>query len=149
MLTSSESEVETRKDYFKKELTMAQPSEALKAALAAAKRLPLNLQRQLAERLLAGPSSENSVTIHLHRLPARKLARLTELMDKNSERTLTASERAELRSLGNEVDETMLSNSIALTRAARPELFDSRGRLTSRRFRQAIGIQPRREKRRR
>jgi hypothetical protein len=124
---------------------MAQPNEALRIALAAADRLPLKQQRQLAERLLASTASkQNSITINLRRLPQSKQTRLAELMDKNSEGKLTASEGKELKALGNEVHETMLSNSIALARAARPELFDARGRLIKRRFRQAIGIRSRR-----
>ncbi|HLG14273.1 MAG TPA: hypothetical protein VJH03_07190 [Blastocatellia bacterium] len=126
---------------------MAQPNEALRAALAAAERLPPTLQRQLAERLLESTGSrQNSVTIHLRRLTKTKQSRLAELMDKNSEAELSAAEQAELKVLGYEVDETMLSNSIALARAARPELFDSRGRLIKRRFRHAVGVRSRREK---
>lgn len=124
---------------------MAQPNEALRIALAAADRLPLKQRRQLAERLLGlTASKQNSITINLRRLPQSKQTRLAELMDKNSEGTLTASEGKELKALGNEVDETMLSNSITLARAARPELFDASGRLIKRRFRQAIGIASRR-----
>lgn len=125
---------------------MAQPNEALRVALAAAERLPLKLQRELAEQLFASAARrQNSITIHLRRLTKNKQSRLAELMDKNSEATLTASEQAELKSLGNEVDETMLSNSIALARAARPELFDAKGRLIRRRFRHAAGTPSRRE----
>ena len=124
---------------------MAQPKEALRDALAAAERLPLNLRRELAQRLLASAASkQNSITIQLRRLARNKQSRLAELMD-NWEGTLTASERGELRALGNELDETMLSNSIALARAARPELFDTGGRLIKRRLRQAIGARSSRE----
>jgi hypothetical protein len=118
----------------------------LSVALAAAERLPLKLRRQLAERLLSSAATkQNSITIHLRRLPENKHARLAELMDKNCESALTSSEQAELKALGDEVDETMLSNSIALARAARPELFDAKGRLIRRRFRHAVGTTSRRE----
>ena len=129
---------------------MAQPNEALKVALAVAERLPLKLQRQLAERLLESASrKQNNVTVQLRRLPQEKQSRLSELLDKNSDGTLSPSEGAELKELGDEVDETMLSNSVALARAARPELFDSKGRLVTRRFRQAAGKPPKRENSRR
>lgn len=151
---------------------MAHPNEALRAALAAAERLPLKLRRQLAERLLSSAatkqnsqliterdsgrskglnsqdianSAKENITIHLRRLPENKQSRLAELMDKNCESALTSSEQAELKALGDEVDETMLSNSIALARAARPELFDAKGRLIRRRFRHAAGTPSRRE----
>lgn len=151
---------------------MAHPNEALRAALAAAERLPLKLRRQLAERLLSSAatkqnsqliterdsgrskglnsqdianSAKENITIHLRRLPENKQSRLAELMDKNCESALTSSEQAELKALGDEVDETMLSNSIALARAARPELFDAKGRLIRRRFRHAADRPSRRE----
>lgn len=117
---------------------MAQTNEALRVALSAAERLPLRLQRELAERLLASTAPEQkSVTVRLRRLPLSKQSRLAKLLDKNSAGELTKAERAELQRLGKEVDETMLSNSMALARAARPELFDVRGRLIKSRFRQA------------
>jgi hypothetical protein len=120
---------------------MAQPTEALRVALAAVGRLPLRLRRQLAERLLASSGTrENTITVHLRRLPQNKQSRLAALLDKSSEDALTAAEQAELRALGNEADKTMLSNSIALARAARPELFDASGLLIRKRFRHAVGI---------
>lgn len=124
---------------------MAQPN-AMRVALAAAERLPLKQQRQLAVRLLAsGGGKGSTVTVRLRRLPRDKQSRLAELMDKNSEGTLTVSERAELKELGNEVDEAMLSNSLAVARAGRPELFDAKGRLVRRRFQQATSKRSRRE----
>jgi hypothetical protein len=129
---------------------MAQPNEALRVALAAAERLPVKLKQQLAQRLLESASSkQNNVTVQLRRLSEKKQSRLSELLDKNSGGTLSPSERAELKELGDEVDETMLSNSVALARAVRPELFDSKGRLVTRRFRQSAGKPPRREHSRR
>jgi hypothetical protein len=129
---------------------MAQPNEALRVALAAAERLPVKLKQQLAQRLLESASSkQNNVTVQLRRLSEKKQSRLSELLDKNSGGTLSPSERAELNELGDEVDETMLSNSVALARAVRPELFDSKGRLVTRRFRQSAGKPPRREHSRR
>ena len=105
---------------------MAQASEVLRVALSAAKRLPSKLQRELAERLLESASTDRDfVTVRLRRLSPRKQHRLSLLMDKANEGTLTTRERAEIGKLGAEVDKTMLANSIALARAARPELFDS------------------------
>ena len=122
---------------------MAQTNEALRVALSAAERLPLRLQRELAERLLASAAPEQkSVTVRLRRLPLSKQSRLAKLLDKNSNGELTKAERAELQRLGEEVDETMLSNSMALARAARPELFDVRGRLIKSRSRQASAGHP-------
>ena len=120
---------------------MAQPTEALRVALAAVERLPMRLRRQLAERLLASSETrQNTITVHLRRLPQNTQSRLATLLDKSSEDALTPAEQAELRALGNEADETMLSNSIALARASRPELFDASGLLIRKRFRHAVGI---------
>ena len=117
---------------------MAQAREVLNVALSASKRLPSKLQRELAERLLESASTDRDfVTVRLRRLSPRKQRRLSLLMDKANEGTLTTRERAEIGKLGAEVDETMLANSIALARAARPELFDVRGQLLKNRFRQS------------
>lgn len=111
-----------------------------KVALHAAERLPLRLRRELAERLLASTAAEQkSVTVRLRRLSLGKQSRLARLMDKNTDGEITKAEQAELMRLGKEVDETMLSNSVALARAARPELFDARGRLIKSRSRQTCG----------
>ena len=118
---------------------MSQPSEALRAAFAAAERLPRRLQRQLAERLLASDREDVAVSVHIRRLPLDRRARLEELMDKNNEGMLTKGEQKELVRLGSQVNEIMLANSIALARAARPELFDEKGRAIKSRFRQAVG----------
>lgn len=118
---------------------MSQPSQALRAALAAAERLPRRLQRQLAERLLASDQEDGAVSVHIRRLPQGRRARLEELMDKNNEGRLTKEEQTELVKLGSQVNEIMLANSIALARAARPELFDEKGRAIKSRFRQAVG----------
>jgi len=115
---------------------MAQASEALRDALSVAKRLPTSLQRELAERLLAPSLAErNSVTVRIQRLPRSKLTRLTALMDKSNEGILTKAEQAELEKLGRETDQIVLSNSLALARAARPELFDEKGMVIGRRLR--------------
>jgi len=117
---------------------VAQAREVLNVALSASKRLPSKLQRELAERLLESASTDRDfVTVRLRRLSPRKQRRLSLLMDKANEGTLTTRERAEIGKLGAEVDETMLANSIALARAARPELFDVRGQLLKNRFRQS------------
>lgn len=113
---------------------------AFQDAQVAAQRLPLRLRRELAERLLASiASKQKSVTVHLRTLPRSKQSRLEKLLDKNTDGKLTKTERAELQKLGKEVDEAMLSNSLALARAARPELFDERGRLIKSRFQQTYG----------
>ena len=118
---------------------MAQASDVLRVALSAAKRLPSKLQRELAERLLESASTDRDfVTVRLRRLSPRKQRRLSLVMDKANEGTLTTRERAEIGKLGAEVDETMLANSIVLARAARPELFDVRGQLLKNRFRQSL-----------
>lgn len=118
---------------------MSQPSEALRAALAAAERLPRRLQRQLAERLLASDHEDGAVSVHIRRLPLDRRARFEELMDKNNEGMLTKEEQTEFVRLGSQVNEIMLANSMALARAARPELFDEKGRPIKSRFRQAVG----------
>jgi hypothetical protein len=118
---------------------MSQPSEALRAALAAAERLPRRLQRQLAERLLASDREDVAVSVHIRRLPLDRRTRLEDLMDKNNEVLLTKGEQTELVRLGSQVNDIMLANSIALARAARPELFDKKGRPIRSRFRQAVG----------
>jgi len=100
---------------------MSQPSEALRAALAAAERLPRRLQRQLAERLLASDREDVAVSVHIRRLPLDRRARLEELMDKNNEGMLTKEEQTELVRLGSQVNEIMLANMNAPTlRMARP-----------------------------
>ena len=119
---------------------MSQPSEALRAAIAAAERLPRRLQRQLAERLLASDREDVAVSVHIRRLPLDRRAHASKrLMDKNNEGMLTKGEQTELVRLGSQVNEIMLANSIALARAARPELFDKRGRTVRSRFRQPVG----------
>lgn len=121
---------------------------ALNVALAAAKQLPLKLQRQLAERLMrASAPEENTVVVYLRRLPPQKQARLAQLMDKSNEGRLSQAERVELQRIGSEVDQMLLMNSQSLARALRPELFDEQGRPIKSRFRQALGQQPRRRAR--
>jgi hypothetical protein len=64
---------------------MSQTNQALEVALAAAQQLPLKLQRQLAERLMAATApEENTIAVYLHRLSPHKQARLADLMDKNN-----------------------------------------------------------------
>ena len=108
---------------------MSQANRALTDAIAAAERLPLKLQRHLAEQLLAKTARKHTtVTVRLERLPREQQTRLAELMDKCNEGKLTRSEQTELTRLGSEVNELMLANSEALARALRPELFDTKGR---------------------
>lgn len=115
---------------------MSETIQALKVALAAARQLPLKLQRQLAEQLI---SDENSVVVSFQRLSAQKQERLAQLLDKNSEGCLKQSEQSELRRLGVELDKMLLANSEAMARAMRPELFDKKGRPVKGRFKQALG----------
>lgn len=121
---------------------MSQANRALTDAFAAAERLPLKLQRHLAEQLLAKTAGKNTtITVQLQRLPHEQQTRLAELMDKCNEGELSRSEQMELTRLGSEVDELMLANSVALARALRPELFDMKGRLITSRSRQGTGRQ--------
>ena len=115
---------------------MSQINQALEVALAAARQLPLKLQRRLAEQLIADTTDaaapgENIIAVYLQRLPQQKQARLAKLMDKNNGGQLNQSEQSELERLGAEVDQLLLANSYALARALRPELFDQRGQPVS------------------
>ncbi len=114
-------------------------NQALRVALAAVEQLPIRLQRQLLERLVAASATteENLVFVYLRRLSAQKQARLAKLMDKNNESRLTSAEHTELKQLGAETDRLLLANSEALARALRPELFDDQGRPLKSHFRQA------------
>ncbi|HXU38189.1 MAG TPA: hypothetical protein VN937_17665 [Blastocatellia bacterium] len=117
---------------------MSQANQALTDAFAAAERLPLKLQRHLAEQLLARTArKQTTITVYLQRLPHEQQKRIAELMDKCNEGKLSRSEQMELTRLGSEVDELMLANSVALARALRPELFDTKGRPIASRIRQA------------
>lgn len=121
---------------------MSQTSQALTEAIAAVERLPLKLQRELAERLFAKTARERaSVTVRLEQLPYEKQTRLAELLDKSNEGKLSRSEKTELKRLGSELDDMMCTNSVALARAVRPELFDAKGRPVKNRIRQAINTQ--------
>jgi hypothetical protein len=116
---------------------------SLKAALAAAERLPRMLRRRLAERLVAETAPSGSTTVvYLQRLPDRKRRRLALLMDKSNEGRLTPPERLESRRLGAEVERMLVTNSEALARALRPELFDERGRPIRRRLLHAVRQTP-------
>jgi len=110
-------------------------NQALKVAMAAAEQLPPRLRRVLAQRLLSSSPTQDTTLILLHRLPAHSQARLALLVDKNSEGTLTAAERKELRSLSEKADRFMLRNSQALAQAVRPDLFNARGKPIQSRFR--------------
>ena len=104
---------------------MTQNTQALKVALAAVQQLPLKLQHQLAERLMKTAMLDTHTTVlYLERLSPQKHARLAKLMDKNTEGQLSQAEKLELQRLGTEVNQMLLTNSHALTRALRPELFD-------------------------
>lgn len=121
---------------------MGQSNEALKTALDAARKLPLNVQRQLAEKLFEATEAEqNTLTLRLKKLPEDKSARLAILLDKSNQGTLKPAEGRELAKLALEADELMLVNSAALARAVRPELFDLHGRLIRARFETSIILQ--------
>lgn len=121
---------------------MSQTNQALTEAIAAVERLPLKLQRELAERLFAKTAREQAaVTVRLKQLPYEKQTRLAELLDKSNEGRLSRSEKTELKRLGSELDEMMFANSVALARAVRPELFDEKGRPLKNRIHQAINTQ--------
>lgn len=121
---------------------MSQANQALTDAIAAAERLPLKLQRHLAEHLLAKTARKHTtVTIRLQRLLHEQQTRLADLMDKCNEGKLSPSEQTELTSIGSEVNELTLANSVVLARALRPELFDAKGRPVKSRIRQAAGQQ--------
>ena len=131
---------------------MNESNRALKVALAAVQQLPLKLQKQLAERLIAVTAAdENTIVVYLQQLSPRKQARLAKLMDKNNEGRLSQTEQLELKRLGSEVDQMLLVNSHALARALRPELFNQRGRPIKSRLRQDLselsskGAKPKRE----
>ena len=118
---------------------MTQHNEALKVALAAAQQLSPKLQKQLAEQLLlATEENGDTAVVYLQRLSPRKQDRLSTLMDKNSEGQLSRAERTELKRLGSEADHILLENSLALTRALRPELFGKQGKPIPSRLRQAL-----------
>jgi hypothetical protein len=121
---------------------MSQTNQALTEAIAAVERLPLKLQRELAERLFAKTARERAaVTVRLKQLPHEKQTRLSELLDKSNEGKLSRSEKTELKRLGSELDGVMFANSVALARAVRPELFDAKGRPQRARIHKAIETQ--------
>ena len=117
---------------------MVQNNQALKVALAAVEQLPINLQRQLAEQVLAATVEEDLMIVYFQRLSPVSLARLQELMDKNNDGQLTRAERLELERLGAKADELMLKNSKSLARATRPELFDESGKPVKKRVQAAL-----------
>ncbi len=117
---------------------MVQNNQALKVALAAVEQLPVNLQRQLAEQVLAAMAEEDLTIVYFQRLTPASHARLQELMDKNNDRQLTRAERLELERLGAKADELMLKNSKSLARATRPELFDESGKPVKKRVQAAL-----------
>ncbi len=107
--------------------------------MAAAEQLPLKLQRQLVQRLVAVTARDGRTTVvYLRQLSPQRRQRLAKLMDKNNEGQLSQVERSELKRLGAEVEHTLVANSRALARALRPELFDEQGWPIHHRFRQAL-----------
>ena len=120
-------------------MTINQPDQALRVAMAAVEQLPQKQQRELTKRLIAtSVFEENTTVVFLRRLSSQKQTRMAELMDKNNNDRLNRKERLELQRLGSEVDQILLANSHALAQALRPELFDERGRPIKSRFRQAL-----------
>ena len=122
---------------------MAQTNQILKDALAVVEQLPIKLQRQLAERVLAATvAEEETLVVRFQRLSALKQARLTELMDKNNEGRLTRAEKPELRRLSEAVDQVTLVNSKALARVLHPEVFNAAGKPVRNRLRGALNSVP-------
>lgn len=118
---------------------------ALRTVEAGVQPLPRKLQEELAKQLLtANAPDSNTTVLLLRRLTPEKQLRLAQLMDKNSEGALSQREEGEIKQLGREVDEMLLTNSQAIARAMRPELFDQRGQPIRHRFQQALNPPPRR-----
>ncbi|HKQ06037.1 MAG TPA: hypothetical protein VJ464_12955 [Blastocatellia bacterium] len=116
---------------------MSQVTSALKEAIAAVERLSARQQRKLAAHLLEHASDEEGTFILcLKRLSRARQSRLADLMERNNEGTLGKKEREELRHLADEVDRLVLENSIALTRALRPEVPQRANATIKRGFRQ-------------
>lgn len=123
---------------------MAQTNPALKVALAAAEQLPVELQKELvAQLLLTTTRHEESLLVQLRRLPPTKQSRLTELMDKHTEGQLSRTEWLELKRLNDEVNQLMLLNTEALTRALHPEFFNKKGQLVKRQVQAALSAEAR------
>ena len=100
---------------------MSQVTPALKEAIAAVERLSAQQQRKLAAQLLER-NDEGTFILCLKRLSRAEQSRLADLMERNNEGALDKREVEELRRLADEVDRLVLENSIALTRALRPEM---------------------------
>jgi hypothetical protein len=97
-----------------------------------AQQLPLKAQHQLAEMLLNPPSGDEQVAfrvIAMRRFGPGTQKRFQALMDRNNQGQLSASERAELKTLVARHTDLMLLNTEALFRAISPELFTKSGRL--------------------
>ena len=121
---------------------MAQGNLALKVALAAVEQLPINLQIQLAEKVLLSVASDDLLILRLQRLTPADQSRLQELMDKSNDGLLTKAERRELERLGVRVDEMVLENSKTLARAMQPELFYKNVKPTKRLIRATLKSDP-------
>lgn len=100
---------------------MSQAHRALQVALAAAEQLPAREQRLLAERLLSASPEEGTVVVRLRRLPVEVQRRMSELLGKNSEGSISRAEHRELKRLVEDADRLTLENSRALARTLRPE----------------------------
>lgn len=125
---------------------MGRPAITFREILRQAQQLPLKAQRQLAETLLNPASEDEQVSLRvivMRRFRPGTQKRFQDLMDRNNEGQLSASERAELKTLVARYNALMLLNTEALLKATSPELFTQSGRLKRRRLDRALRTQTR------
>lgn len=112
---------------------------AFREILKQAQQLPLKAQRQLAETLLRVASEDEQVIlIAMRRFGPGTRKRFQDLMERNNEGQLNASEHAELKTLVARHKAMMLFNTEALLKATSPELFTKSGQLKRRRLDRAL-----------
>jgi len=118
---------------------MGRSAVAFRAVLKQAQQLPLKARHQLAETLL-NPASEDELIflVAMRRFGPGAQKRFQDLMDRNNEGQLSASERAELKTLVARYKAMMLFNTEALLKATSPELFTQSGQLKRRRLDRAL-----------
>jgi hypothetical protein len=85
-------------------------------------------------------TTSTAITVTLQRMDDQHQARLSELMEKNNEGTITTDERVELEKLVAWYEEIMLANSEILLAAARPDLVDATGRIDPKRLAKAVRL---------
>lgn len=126
---------------------MAHAAKIVEDTLTAVEKLPLAARRQLAEKLLQKSSPHpGTIIIPFEQFDPMVEARLQYLMDRSNEGTLNRKERRELADLIREHQRIMLTNSEAILRASRPDLFDETGQLISAPLHQAIRAKARLER---